>query len=191
MAYKKIKKVAVTPIEEKTAHVYDTTNIDNKNENTYSANIIDGLVQRHMMRAFLNAGTTVTATSTNQYVLVPLDKYTLVGNKLSFSNNGIKIGKGVSKIRLDAMLNSKEVKANFNKGLAIYKNGTSIAQTLLSDTGTRSYSQNVMMGQPIDVVENDIIQMYIRAVGISENTNITVNGATAGTSTYITIEVLE
>ena len=40
---KKIKKVAVTPIEPKTGHIYDTTNIDNKAENTYSANVIDKL----------------------------------------------------------------------------------------------------------------------------------------------------
>lgn len=38
---KTIKKVSVTPIEEKTGHIYDTTNIDNKAENTYSAEIID------------------------------------------------------------------------------------------------------------------------------------------------------
>jgi hypothetical protein len=38
---KTIKKVSVTPIEGKTGHIYDTTNVDNKNENTYSANVID------------------------------------------------------------------------------------------------------------------------------------------------------
>lgn len=40
----KIIKEAVTPIDPKTGHIYDTTNIDNKAENTYSANTIDGLI---------------------------------------------------------------------------------------------------------------------------------------------------
>ena len=41
----KIIKKAVTPMEEKTGHIYDTTNIANKAKNTYSAEIIDGLVK--------------------------------------------------------------------------------------------------------------------------------------------------
>ena len=44
-ATKPIEKKSVTPIEPKTGHIYDTTNIDNKAENTYSANTIDGLLQ--------------------------------------------------------------------------------------------------------------------------------------------------
>ena len=40
--FKYIEKKSVTPIEPKTGHIYDTTNIDNKAENTYSANVIDG-----------------------------------------------------------------------------------------------------------------------------------------------------
>lgn len=42
---KKIKKVAVTPIDPITGSIVDGTNIDNKEENTYSAEIIDGLVK--------------------------------------------------------------------------------------------------------------------------------------------------
>lgn len=38
---KLIEKASVAPMDEKTGHIYDTTNIDNKAENTYSANVID------------------------------------------------------------------------------------------------------------------------------------------------------
>jgi hypothetical protein len=45
---KLIEKASVTPIEGKTGHIYDTTNVDNKNENTYSANTIDGLISEEI-----------------------------------------------------------------------------------------------------------------------------------------------
>ena len=39
----KIIKKSVTPLAEKVGHIFNSTNIENKEENTYSANIIDGL----------------------------------------------------------------------------------------------------------------------------------------------------
>ena len=170
--------------------IINSTNITDKEKNTYSANIIDGLVQREIIKVFLSANVTKTATSSNQYVLVPLDKYSLVGNKLSFADNGIKIGKGVSKIKIDGILNIAETKANSNKGFCIYKNNSLVVQSTLGDVGTRSYSQNVMMGQILDVAENDIIQIYVRAIAISSDTNITINGNSGGAATYMTAEVL-
>ena len=41
MARKKIKKVSVAPIDPITGSIVDTTNIDDKTSNTYSANVID------------------------------------------------------------------------------------------------------------------------------------------------------
>ena len=38
-----IEKEAVTPVDDTTGGIYNTTNIENKNENTYSANVIDKL----------------------------------------------------------------------------------------------------------------------------------------------------
>lgn len=43
MARKKIKKVSVAPIDPITGSIVNTTNIDDKTVNTYSAEIIDGL----------------------------------------------------------------------------------------------------------------------------------------------------
>ena len=40
----KIKKVSVAPIDPITGSVVDTTNIDDKTSNTYSANVIDNLL---------------------------------------------------------------------------------------------------------------------------------------------------
>ena len=115
---------------------------------------------------------------------------TLYKYQSSFGDNGIKIGKGVSKIKIDGILNIAETKANSNKGFCIYKNNSLVVQSTLGDVGTRSYSQNVMMGQILDVAENDIIQIYVRAIAISSDTNITINGNSGGAATYMTAEVL-
>ena len=40
----KIIKKSVTPLAEKVGHIFNSTNIENKEENTYSAGIIDGLI---------------------------------------------------------------------------------------------------------------------------------------------------
>ena len=41
-----IEKETVTPVDDKAGAIYNTTNIENKDKNTYSAEIIDGLVKK-------------------------------------------------------------------------------------------------------------------------------------------------
>ena len=88
---KTIKKVAVTPKDEKTGHIFNTTNIDNKAENTYSAEIINGLLGEkdtnlnNLMNAIGIGKTQLPALGTSA---VPVDLDTLKLNGFAYVVNG-------------------------------------------------------------------------------------------------------
>ena len=184
------RKSALKPI---TGSIVDTTNINDKTKNTYSANVIDGKLQRHIMNAFLSSDSTITADGSSQRAKIPLNAYKSVGDKLTFdsSNNSIKIGSGVSKIKIDATLNTKQRGTASLNALYIKKNDGDVALAFDSSYGTYDYQQISCNGLILDVVEGDLISLYVRTVGVSSDTSITVNGTAYGSQTNLVVEVLE
>lgn len=83
----KIIKKAVTPIEEKTGHIYNTTNIDNKTENTYSANTIDGLIGGTEWK---------NATINTQYLSNGIVRYAQIGKLVIVDIIDLMIGASIS-----------------------------------------------------------------------------------------------
>ena len=75
---KQIKKVAVTPLPEPaTASIINSTNIENKEENTYSANIIDGLnngLKTDLLSKVLTAKGSSSATNMNDIKTVGIHR---------------------------------------------------------------------------------------------------------------------
>lgn len=82
-----IQKASVTPIEPKTGHIYDTTNIDNKAENTYSANTIDGL---------LGGTNWKNATINTQYFSNGIVRYAQIGKLVIVDIIDLVIGASIS-----------------------------------------------------------------------------------------------
>lgn len=147
--------------------------------------------KRHIMTAFLNASTTVETDG--QYANVPFNANVSVGKgKLTFdaSNNAIKIGKGVSKVKIDAVLNMKSRGANFINGIYVYKNNTAVGQCLITFPSTGDYYQVSIIGKILDVAKDDLINLAVRTVAAS-SADVTINGTTQATQTSLTVEVLE
>ncbi len=174
---KKIKKVAVTPIEQITGSIVDGTNIDDKVHNTYSANIIDGLVQRNIAEMVL--GTKTTLTTSNQYAKIPYNVCYTVGNKLTFdsSRNAVVVGAGVSKVKITAYLNHLG-RGTFNEGLDVYLNGSSKFGYIFSTTGTSAYLAYTSPTRICDVAEGNYIQAFVRTVGTASAEKTINNGCT-------------
>ena len=68
MARKKIKKVSVAPIDPITGSIVDTTNIDDKTKNTYSANVIDKLLNKVYFSWYEFKGFTVSAHTSQNFI---------------------------------------------------------------------------------------------------------------------------
>lgn len=149
----------------------DTTtplNAENLNNN-FKKNIIMG-----------NAAANIT-TGSNTYDKVPLVEYSKVGDNLSISNGGIKIGEGISKIKVSGTVMFQTISgAGQRHHMHIRQNNTVIITSTSRLQGTwETISSNVQL---FDVNEDDIIYLYVR----------TQDGSGASTSVCrLTVEAVE
>ena len=130
-----------------------------------------------------------TSLSGAQYanVLVPLNLVmSSTGTKLTHdtTNKGIKIGAGVSKIKVSGLI-TKTGTAN-TTGVQIYKNNSFVYTSYTIPRGTGLNQTCIPMGI-MDVQENDVItlRMYFGA-----NATESVKSYSGG-ATYLTVEVVE
>ena len=146
---------------------------------TYSCNYLNNAIKTpNIMTATLSSNETLSSTS---YTILPLSSSSSIGTKLSISNDGIKIGAGVTKVKVSA-------KASFNnnatglKWLTIFKNTDAfIANPHNLSARGMVYSPTVM----IDVQQNDILYMEIQGA----SGDIIRGGP--GNYTTMTVEVVE
>ena len=89
-------------------------------------------------------------------------------NKLSFYDNGIKIGKGISKVRVDLTL-WLEQKSTSYVSYHIYKNNQEMTYNLNQNTGAVWSTGNSF--SYITVSEGDVIYAYVRFADADNNLN--------------------
>lgn len=89
-------------------------------------------------------------------------------NKLSFYDNGIKIGKGISKVRVDLTL-WLEQKSNSYAAYYIYRNETMLTYNLTQNMSIAWSTGNAFAYA--DVNEGDIIYAYVRFSDADNNLN--------------------
>lgn len=149
-------------------------NSTNLNDNF---NELDTKTNPQIITAELSSNFTKTI---NDYEIIPFNRSVLVGTKLSIDNNGIKVGSGVSKVKISS-------KATFNsltsgtKWLTIYKNNeASIPNIATFSSRATIYSTETV----ITVSEDDVI--YAKVNGTSGDV---IRGG--GGYTNITVEVVE
>lgn len=110
-----------------------------------------------------------------------------LGSKLTFLNNKITIGSGVTKIKIS--FNAKVLSANTTRTFVyLTKNGTNISQEgafpiASSQTITLGYSPRIITVQQGD-------EFWLRCYGASGAKIVGLDGGTF-VDTYLTIEVIE
>ena len=116
---------------------------------------------------------------------IPFNIIYSTSDKLTLSNNGIKIGSGVSKIKVSANAfgastsNTSYLWTQIEKIRAGQKSPISIA---IDNTNT-FFGSTAHTPILLNTQENDIIKLYKL-----DNNNITIRG---GTNTYLTVEIVE
>lgn len=128
-----------------------------------------GQLQRDMMRLnFSTSPTYVQPSATWTTKIMPLNAATSTlssGSKLTFASNGVKIGAGVSKVKITGMLNfySEGVTADISihyclNGSQFDDFGAGYVKMLAS----KDYDQCVGMPFYVDVEEDDLINLGVR-----------------------------
>lgn len=115
-------------------------------------------------------------------VIIPFDQITSTSPLLTLSSNGIRIGAGISKVKVsgNVFIYAASTSVAYNWA-SIRKNGVDVTSSITSANGR--YGSVVFAPKVIDVSEGDIISLYK-----INSTNDTVRGAT---NTWLTVEVVE
>lgn len=108
------------------------------------------------------------------------------GGLLSLNSNGIKIGKGVSAIKVSARIGYYSYAATGEVDLEIYKNSTCVKKAYGSCKVGSQIEELVMNSVPLSVAEGDIIYLYI-----CKGNNATMTLLTENDSTNLTVEVIQ
>lgn len=163
-------------------------NISMDLSSSYNTNLqqkIDESVNKNILTAFL----TSQQTTSQSFGKINLDSKVSVGDKLTLNDNGIKIGAGVTKVKVSAGVSTtwnSPVSNDFN--LFITKNGTTESNIVIKINGAKpstNYGGSVMLSeQLIEVKENDVL--YLCLYGTINSLIYDFNRAT-----YMTVEVVE
>lgn len=154
------------------------SNLSNSLE-TLSNTVTTGL-QKHIMTLKLEQNTTV-----NEGKKIPLNGIKSLGDKLSYDNNGIKIGAGVQKVLISANGSIQYTASAGQYCVLIKKNDQSIANdnyrgNSLKHNNTQVASSCVISPFLLEVEEGDVISLY------KGGANCVVRP-----ETWLTVEVVE
>lgn len=156
-------------------------NKSDSKKDTYSCNYLN----KNILTATLS---TYQATS-QAFNKVNLDSKVSVGDKLTLINNGIKIGAGITKVKVSAGVGlawNSPISSDFH--IYITKNGAIDGNVIIKVNGSKSTDNTatsvILSEQLIEVQENDILYLCLYA---------TVGSNIYGPSraTYMTVEVVE
>ena len=172
------------------------SSVDNKagnlsNLNTTEKNNLVGAINEVNTKNIITVGLASDTTSTSTEKLNLSTVLSSIGNKLTWdsANKGIKIGAGISKVKVSANC-IQIVKEAGLYGCYIAKNGTKLANAVNVGfnyiTITEQLWQTSLQPVLIDVTEGD----YIYLVGYTESTSAITYRAYEGRSTNLTVEVV-
>ena len=140
--------------------------------------------EKNVMTAILSTTSSYTISTAWNYVKLPLNSLkTSIGSKLTFTSNSIKIGAGVSyvKVSANAMMNGIAME----EILQICRNSTIVSQGYYRCTNVSHYGVVSLSPMLIKVNEGDLITLKYGSGGTG---TLKIVG---GTYTYLTVEVVE
>lgn len=159
----------------------------NTTEKSNLVGAINEVNTKNIMTLGLNEDYISTSSSTTK---IPLTKtMNSVGDKLTYYDNGIKIGSGISKVKVSANIMEITNSACLCGG-TIAKNGITLADSVsvgfqYIPTSGQLFN-SAFPSVVIDVEENDIL--YLTAYSQDSNSKTIV--AYSGRATYLTVEVV-
>lgn len=165
----------------------DTFNQDNSESITDIDNRVKVLEDKNIMTITKTQDQTIEA-NTNP-VIITMNSSKSVGTKLTYTNNSIKIGPGISKVLVSGM--AWVSATNGYKWLVLKrKRGTNyanISQAITPLNTSEVWDSVSLIPVLLDVQENDEISLWIAITGTASGK---VEGGTYKDSCFITVEVI-
>lgn len=158
-----------------------TSVVHNKNKLN---EVLNKLLENNSMTIGLNTNTNFTINAAWNYQTIPLDKIrTQIGTRLTFVNNGIKIGAGVKRVRVSG--NGMMCGIIGQQILLLTHNNTTISTGYAHPPGTGNWSVISLSPITIDVKEGDMI--YLK-YGAGTTGTLKIAG---GMYSYLTVDGVE
>lgn len=134
----------------------------------------------------------VTNPTVNSYTVVPLNNPKVLGNRLTASSNGVKIGAGVSKVLISAQM---MVLANTKAGICYIRisknNGSDVLAWCIQTAPAGGRTTLSIAPTLVDVAENDVINMYYYVPASDDHIyGSQISSTTNGSLTWMTVEVV-
>src|SRR5574343_553973 len=119
--------------------------------------------------------------------IIPFDNITTqIGNKLSLVNNAVKIGAGITKIKISALIWTNSPNRNYYKLFHKRGNTTTLLTPYIGKSGADGFTSIAIANFQVNVQENDIV--YINSA--MDNTVQLNKGSDCKTATYMTVEAI-
>ena len=160
------------------AQAFSTSNTD-----AYSCNYINQITEKNSICVNVDS---VSLDLTGGSI-IPFDNITTqIGNKLSLVNNAVKIGTGITKIKISALVWTNSQNRNYYKLCHKRENTTTVLTQMIGKSGADGFTSLAIANFQADVQENDIV--YINS---AMDTTVQLNdGSDCKTATYMTVEAI-
>ena len=175
----RIKKTSqTTTTQAQVVDGYSTSTID-----SYSCNYANNIIKKNIMTIYIIQNTDVSDGST-----IPFTNSKSVGSKLTFESNGIRIGTGISKIKINITVGIRySASTSQVYGATLLINGNDPTDNSGNIVEARAQKS---IGEPISASSGE------RLIDVSEGDLLTVKivaGATCPCTpnTFVTVEVVE
>ncbi len=136
------------------------------------------LIEKNIATAYTESNLSPGTTDPTKFPITTKDS---IGSKLTIFDGGIKIGVGVSKVIISAMV-ALSTNAQVSKNLYIYKNSIVVARAVFN-LAVAIQPTIQITPKLIDVEENDIIYIYVSTGGSD-------TFSSSSSLTYLTVEVV-
>lgn len=149
-----------------------------------------GAIGTNIMTAYLTSNYSVSQQ--NIWINLPLVQFKKLGDKLSISSGGVRIGKGVSYVKTSANLEVASSGATGSVYIGIQKNSTTVFENLTVLWNAGAEKCYTLSASPIliDVVEGDIISLAVLKYEESAGNVLSAVGIPSDIFTGLTVEVV-
>ena len=151
-------------------------------EYTYTCSYINEINQKHIITAYY--GNDVALNS--EYKTPSFSGSDSVGTKLTLSDGKVKIGKGVSKVKVSFSVFYNNIGDTAYVWAQLQKNNTNVVGTITASP--KAFMTGTCTEHIISVSENDLLNIKYNNPDYSTG-NVQVRGG--GDNTYMTVEVIE
>lgn len=148
---------------------------------------VSGLEDKNVMTITKTVDQTVSANASP--VIITMNSSTSVGTKLTYTNNSIKIGPGISKVLVSGMAwisatsGYKWLTARRKRGSTYY----SLSQAITPLNTSELWDSISLAPVLLDVQENDELSLWVAITGTASGK---VEGGTYNNSCFLTVEVI-